>query len=101
MMPIASSPMLFSASSNVISPWPRILVFCGVMPRLASALPIAAGCVPPGTKMKIASGLVSLARCTNAEKSGFATGIRTEPTILPPAASNARWKAASASSPGP
>ena len=31
------------------------------------------------------SGLMSLARCTNAEKSGFATGKRTEPTISPPA----------------
>ena len=32
-------------------------MFFGVMPRLASALPIAAGCVPPGTKMKMRFGV--------------------------------------------
>ena len=62
------------------------LIFFGSMPRSASALPSAAGCAPPGTKMKIDSGLRSLARCTKAEKSGLATGMRTEPTISPPAA---------------
>ena len=71
------------------------------MPRSAKALPSAAGCAPPGTKTKIDSGLRSLARCTKAEKSGLATGMRTEPTISPPAALKARWKPASASMPGP
>ena len=78
-----------------------ILIFFGSMPRSANALPSAAGCAPPGMKMKIASGLRSLARCTKAEKSGLATGMRTEPTISPPAALNAFWKPASASMPGP
>ena len=93
--------MLLRASSSVSSPWPRILVFFGSMPRSASALAIAAGCVPPGTQMKMDSGFRSLARCTKAEKSGLATGKRTEPTISPPAALKARWKAPSASMPGP
>ena len=50
--------------------------------------------------MKIDSGLRSLARCTKAEKSGLATGMRTEPTISPPAALKASWNEASASLPG-
>ena len=63
------------------------------MPRSAMAFPSAAGWAPPGTKMKIDSGFRSLARWTNAEKSGFATGKRTEPMISPPAALKARWNA--------
>src|SRR4029450_14058617 len=47
------------------------------------------------------SGPMSLARCTNAEKSGLATGNRTEPMISPPASLNARWNAPSASWAGP
>ncbi len=50
--------------------------------------------------MKINSGLRSLARCTKAEKSGLATGMRTEPTISPPAFLKASWNEASASLPG-
>ncbi len=83
------------------SPVPRTLVFLGSMPRSAKAFPSAAGWAPPGTKMKIDSGFRSLARWTNAEKSGLATGKRTEPMISPPAALKARWKAPSASWPGP
>jgi len=49
---------------------------------------------PPGTNKKIDSGLRSLARCTKAEKSGLATGMRTEPTISPPAALNSALFAA-------
>ena len=47
------------------------------------------------------SGLMSLARWTKAEKSGLATGKRTEPMISPPASLKARWNAASKSWPGP
>ena len=86
--------MLLSAlSSIVISPWPRTLIFFGSMPRSPSALVNAIGCAPPGMKMKIASGLRSLARCTKAEKSGLATGMRTEPTISPPASLKPCWNA--------
>ena len=81
-MSSAVSPMLFSAASAVVSPEPSTLVFFLSMPRSAIALPSAAGCAPPGMKMKIDSGAMSLARCTNAEKSGLATGKRTEPTIV-------------------
>jgi hypothetical protein len=42
-----------------------------------------------------------LARWTKAEKSGFATGKRTEPTISPPASLTPSWNAPSASWPGP
>ena len=69
--------------------------------RWAKALPSAAGCAPPGTKTKIDSGSMSFARCTKAEKSGLATGMRTDPTISPPPALNADWNARSASWPGP
>ena len=100
-MPSALSPMLLSACSDVVSPEPRILVLFGSMPRSANALPSAAGCAPPGMKIMIDSGLRSLARCTKAEKSGFATGKRTEPTISPPASLKARWKPPSKSWPGP
>ncbi len=93
--------MLFSAASAVVSPEPSILVLFRSMPRSANALPSAAGCAPPGMKMKIDSGAMSFARCTKAEKSGFATGKRTEPTIVPPAALNALWNAVSESWPGP
>ena len=51
MMPRAVSPMLSSASGWVSSPWARILVVGGARPRSTSALPIAAGWPPPGTKM--------------------------------------------------
>ena len=101
MMSSAVSPMLFSAASAVVSPEPRMRVFFLSMPRSANALPSAAGCAPPGMKMKIDSGAMSLARCTKAEKSGLATGKRTEPTMLPPAALKALWNAASESWPGP
>src|SRR5262249_2112205 len=69
------------------------------IPRSANALPKAAGCAPPGMKMKMHSGFMSLARCTKAEKSGFATGNRTDPMISPPASLKARWNAASESCP--
>src|SRR5712692_9746645 len=100
MMPRLASPMLFSACSVVTSPDPRILVFRGSMPRSWKALPSAAGWMPPGTKMKIASGFTSLARCTKAEKSGLATGNRTAPMLSPPASLKARWNSPSASWPG-
>ena len=90
---------LSALSSIVISPWPRILL--AGMPRSCMALVIAAGCVPPGMKMKMASGLRSFARCTKAEKSGLATGMRTEPTISPPASLNPLVNQVSASIPGP
>jgi len=101
MMSSAVSPMLFSAASAVVSPEPSTLVFCLSMPRSAIALPSAAGCAPPGMKMKIDSGPMSLARCTNAEKSGLATGKRTEPAMFPPAALKALVNAFSESWPGP
>ena len=56
MMSSAVSPMLFSAASAVVSPEPRMRVFFLSMPRSANALPSAAGCAPPGMKMKIDSG---------------------------------------------
>src|SRR6267142_1096556 len=57
----AVSPMLFSAASAVVSPEPSTLVFFLSMPRSANALPSAAGCAPPGMKMKIDSGAMSFA----------------------------------------
>src|SRR3982751_6029678 len=83
MMPSALSPMLFNAASAVVSPEPRIFVFFRSMPRSAKALPSAAGCAPPGMKMKIDSGPMSFARCTKAEKSGLATREARRPADRP------------------
>ena len=71
------------------------------IPRSANALPIAAGCAPAGIQMKMPSGFRSLGAGRMRKKSGLATGIRTEPTISPPAALKPRWKALSASISGP
>src|SRR3977135_4231788 len=83
MMPSAVSPMLLNACSSVTSACAMTLVFRGSMPRSARALAIAGDCEPPGTKTKIASGFMSLARCTKAEKSGLLTGYRTGADDLP------------------
>ena len=62
---------------------------------------IAVACLPAGTNTKIASGLASLTRCMNGTKSGFASGMRTSPTILPPPSVKPLVNAAWASWPGP
>jgi hypothetical protein len=100
MIPIARLPIARSALSSASSPWPMIFTLPGSIPRSTRALARAAGCEPPGTKTNTDCVPESLARCTYAEKSGFANGMRTESTILPPASVNARLNAASASNPG-
>ena len=69
-------------------------------PRSSNAFMNAMLCSPAGTKMKTASGLASLMRCTNGAKSGLRSGTRTESTTVPPAAVNASLKPFSESTPG-
>ena len=55
---------------------------------------------PDGTKMNMASGFASAARCRNGPNSGFISGTRSDSTTLPPAFSKAALKAFSVSRPG-
>src|SRR5262249_28147803 len=93
--------MLGSSSSVVMSPGPMNLTPALSRPRSPYAFMIAVACFPAGTKPKIASGLASFARCMKGMKSGFASGMRTSPTILPPPSVKPLMKAACASWPGP
>jgi hypothetical protein len=99
--PTATSPMLGSSSSVVMSPGPISLMPALSRPRSEKFFITAVAVLPAGMNTMRASGFASLTRCMYAAQSGFCSGTRTFATTLPPPALKDCVNACSASWPGP